>query len=241
MATNTHDNTYTSSEETGRKTYDGKLNFTPFANQSVGVVAGRNERFAEGHDIYDDLSSHPTIPYVKEAAGAHIITSGKIEMTWGWDERDAITQQNLDDFWSLISSSCDASGFELVRSSAEEQVFIVSATFPTGVDQWSEFPLQWTLDTPKVTQRVTQDGTDIVCMIMTDGREGWTRQVIDLQPDETMEIDRQGDDTCFVVFGKRVMAGDKKLMALKPYKISSDSITVTNQQPVAVRVVRVYK
>ena len=224
------------------KEYDNVLLFCAASNQEAGLFMERTEKLENWQAVYTDLEDHSNLRNVKEGAGNHMITKGAIKIIYTWKEDEDITQEDLNNFWNLVEENAFGVNVELVKSSAEDRQMIFNASFENNSNTWVGYPLPYTLDCSGVRQEILEDGTDIFCYVFKENdQENWTRQHCNIASGETFTIAKEGNEYCYVVFGEAVEANGKTLEALKPYRLTNESIEVTNNSNNSCKIFRTYK
>ena len=182
------------------------------------------------------------MPFVKQGAGNHMFMKGAMKHTWAWTESENITQAHLDQFWNYVQSHGEGVSLSLVESDAAARRFVFTASFENNSNNWAAYPLPYVLDVTTSRMEVTEEGTDIICYVFADNDlNNWTKEHCNIAPNETFEISKGGTEYCYVVFGEEVNKDSTTLEAFKPYRITSDSITVTNNTSNSCKIFRIYK
>jgi hypothetical protein len=224
------------------KEYDNVLLFCAASNQEAGLFMERTKKFENWEAVYTDLENHSNLRNVKEGAGNHMITKGAIKIIYTWKEDEDITQEDLDNFWNLAKENAFGVNIELIESNAENRQMIFNASFENNSNAWVGYPLPYTLDCSGVRQEILEDGTDIFCYVFKENdQENWTKQHCNIASGETFTITKEGNEYCYVVFGEAVETNAKTLEALKPYRLTNESIEVTNNSNNSCKIFRTYK
>ena len=221
---------------------DNALIYSKAASQPVGSYMERVRKLTLEEAVYSKLKDHPTLSHVKQNAGNHMIMSGSIKQIYTWDASEGITQSELDQFWSLLSSKAYGVTVTLVESSATNRRFEFTASFENDSSFWVDYPLPYVLDATTSRMEVTEAGTDLVCCVFPDNDpDSWAKEHCNIADGESFTLNKEGDDYCYVIFGEAVTKGSDTLQALKPYRLTSSSISVTNNSGNSCKVFRVYK
>jgi len=224
------------------KEYDNVLLFCAASNQEAGRFMERTEKLENWEAVYTDLGNHSNLRNVKEGAGNHMITKGAIKIIYTWKEDENITQEDLNNFWNLAEENAFGVNIELIESSAENRRMIFNASFENSSNTWVGYPLPYVLDCSSVRQEILEDGTDIFCYVFKENdQENWTKQHCNIASGETFTIPKEGNEYCYVVFGEAVESNGKTLEALKPYRLTNESIEVTNNSNNSCKIFRTYK
>ena len=111
-------------------------------------------------------------------------------------------------------------------------------TYSTGdytLDTWQNPPGLYTPDVDNARFEFQNETNEIICVLRIDGEpEAWTPEIIDIQNNESLTIEKQGNK-CYVVFGGSV----NSLEPYKMYELTSDTLEVTANEDL--RVFRIYR
>lgn len=223
------------------KEYDGVFIFNS-ASLSSGAYMQRTRKLGLDEAVYSKLKEHKTARNVKEGAANHMIMKGAVKQIYTWEDSENITQDDLTTFWNLAKSKSIGINMQLVESDAVARRLVISASFENTSNSWLDYPLPYVLDCSTSRMEITSDDTDLICYVFSNNDpELWTKQHCNIANGETLTITKEGDDYCYVIFGEQVTKGSQTLEALKPYRLTSNSISVTNNSGNSCKVFRVYK
>ena len=221
---------------------DGVFIYNKAPNQPAGSFMERTRKLGVEEAVYSKLKPHPFLKHVKQGAGNHMIMKGAVKQTWTWDEDQDITQKELDQYWNFAKSISKGVNMQLVESDAAARRLVFSVSFENDSNQWMEYPFKYVLDSTTSRMEVTETGTDLICYVFSDNDpDGWTKEHCNIAPGEAFKINKVGNEYCYVIFGEDVHKGTQILEALKPYRITSNSIRVTNKTGNSCKIFRVYK
>lgn len=224
------------------KEYDGVLVFTTAPNQEAGRFLERKEKLTNWEAVYSDLNNHPTFKNIKEGACNHMIMKGSVKQVYTWKEEEDINEKDLYNFWNLAKGNSAGINMELVESDAEARRMVISASFENTSNEWMDYPLPYVLDCSGSRMEVLEDGTDIICYVFRENDpKNWTKQHCNISDGETFTVTKEGTQYCYVVFGEPVISNGNTLEALKPYRLTSGDIEVTNTSGNSCKIFRVYK
>jgi len=224
------------------KEYDNVLLFCAASNQEAGRFMERTKKFENWEAVYSNLEDHPTLQNVKEGAGNHMITKGSISLKYTWQEDENITQEDLNNFWDLVQENAFGINLELIESSSENRRMTINASFENNSNIWMNYPFPYVLDCSGSRQEILKDGTDIFCYVFKENDpKNWTRQHCNIASGETFTITKEGNEYCYIIFGEIVETNNKTLEALKPYRLTNESIEVTNTSNNSCKIFRIHK
>lgn len=224
------------------KDVDGVFIYNKAANQPVGSYMERTRKLTFEEAVYTNLKPHPFLKHVKQGAGNHMIMKGAVNIIYTWTEDENITQKQLDQFWNYVKSKATGVTVGLVESDAAARRFVFSASFENDSNSWLSYPLPYVLDATTSRMEVTEEGTNLICYVFSDNdHEGWTKEHCNIAPGETFNLNKEGNQYCYVIFGEDVHKGSQVLEALKPYRLTSDNIIITNKTENSCKIFRAYK
>jgi len=184
---------------------------------------------------------HETNPKIFKNSMAHAFTSGSFRVTQWWSDEDNITESDLDEFEALIKTQINC---EVVRD-LENKKLIINYTYDgtdPNNDTWSEPSFNYLLNVGKAEIKITQDNSDIACVVRVDKNDAaWKVRQKDIPANATVAIDKPDCELCYTVFTKEVYIGDTKFDKWTTKKQTTSSIDVTNKNDVAVKVLQYYK
>ena len=82
------------------------------------------------------------------------------------------------------------------------------------------------------------DDTVLVCPMQYE--KGWTFKQADVMNGDSITLNKQGTD-CYFMSGEEVTTGSQTIDALDIKKLTSDSVTLTNNSGVFTKVILIYK
>lgn len=236
-------NYFTTTWDFGTSTeLDGVFIYNKAPSQPAGSFMERTRKLGTEEAVYSKLKPHPFLKHVKQGAGNHMIMKGAVKQIYTWTEEENITQKQLDQFWNYMRSNSVGINVSLVESNAVARRLVIEASFENDSNSWLSYPLPYVLDTTTSRMEVTQTGTDLICYVFSDNDpDSWTKEHCNIAPGETFKVNKEGNEYCYVIFGEDVHKGTQVLEALKPYRITSNSIRVTNKTGNSCKIFRVYK
>lgn len=222
-------------------TYSGvlKLGYSDYVTS--GCYIQRNTLDASAHySSTDPIVYHPNYSFIMENRNLHHFLTGRWELYWEWDLGD-FTSEEIDTFISVAGIDVNPSVSSIVKT--DTRLTVVHEGITSDLTEWTSVPFPWGLASRSGGLKAVLDGSKIFCCtILNNDYVNHTIRCIDIQPNESFVITKEGLEYTYVVFNKVGLVKDgTALEAFKPYKITSDSITVINTSTEAVRVLRIVK
>ena len=224
------------------KEYDGVLVFTAAPNQQAGQFMERKEKLKDWEAVYSGLKNHPNFKNIKQGANNHMIMKGAVSIIYTWEKDETINEKDLINFWNLAKANSTGTNFQLIESDAEARRMIINVSFENESNSWMPYPLPYVLDCSGSRMEILEDSTDVLCYVFKENDpDNWTKQHCNIANGETFTIKKEGNEHCYVIFGEAVTSKGKILEALKPYRLTSGDIEVTNNSGNSCKIFRVYK
>jgi hypothetical protein len=174
---------------------------------------------------------HPTIEGLVRTGENHILTRGTIKLIF--DLYESVTEEHIDSYINYIKN--DLTGSSVVYDD-NSRCLEVTYTAEYSKNYFGQLPAKYTLPANAARMEFSE-GSDLFCILRVDGEpDAWTVEHTDAT--EEAQINKVGE-TCYIIFSTPVMANGKELVAAKPYKMTSSSITVTPSE--GTKIVRLYR
>lgn len=176
---------------------DGQLQFSYSVDSKKGQMIKR-ESWDEQANL-DHIEYYPSNDKITKSLNNYIMLKGKIKVTYTWDEEDNITEADVTEFKNL----CAELNLEDSYANWEDGENSVSWTldYPACVNEWKERSLAWELKCKSASLELLEDDTQILCVLQDSF--GWEFKNIDIQPNETVETERQIGGLCYLFFGNK--------------------------------------
>lgn len=224
--------------------YDDELLVSHFPSLNNGKFMGRDS-LENVHHAGGSPQLHPSIPNVMRNYLGHVHIKGTFQYVCEWPD-GGITEDDIDQYIALIGSYNLPAGQWDVIKTGDVNKFIINFSAPIEpITEWSlnvAGGVEWFPAAPKMTQYHTSDESEILCVTRLGdmfSRYAYDRRTI--EPSEQYTIDRPTCEKCFVIFTEDVSSGTKQLTSKKAYKLTSDSLTITNTSDKRVMIMRYYR
>lgn len=179
---------------------------------------------------------HPTNPCMMTSYGAHILTSGSIEINWSWTEEDNISPEHARNFAHYLDSQFPEAENTIEMSIGANGYIKQFAKVNGSVTDFAPIRPEYTLDTD--ASITLHKNSSYLCVLRTAPEtDKWDSTYIDAQADSTVTLRPVGSKTYFV-FGSVVQKEGKTLDRFKGYKCTKP-IEVTC--PEFTKIVRVHQ
>lgn len=218
--------------------YDNELSVAHFPPNNSGKVFGRDSLENVQH-TGGNPEVHPTLSSVMKNTTGHVFLNGSFKFEWEWPEGD-VTEQEIDDYIDLIANLPFASVYAAEKVANKVRITMTNANFE--IPDWSGQPMPWHPKAPVVKLTATSDESEFVCVTRLNGTyTNYTFEQRTIEPGETLALTRPDCDTCYFMFSDHVVKGAQVLMSKKLYKVTSESLEITNNQSNRIRILRYYK
>lgn len=221
--------------------YDNELVVSYFPQGNNGRVLGRtvldNVHHSNGRPVI-----HPTLLKVIKNTSGHIYINGTFKVEFEWPVGE-ITEQDMDDYINLLSQHNVPAGLFDVTKDVTNNTLVVTMTEPTPtIAVWSDYLVPWLPGAPKVTLTNTSDDSEFLCVTRLNSTHlDFTFDQRTIESGNTLYLDRPACSKCFVIFTKDVSVNGKTLAKYKAYKLTSESLQVTNVGSDRALVLRYYR
>jgi hypothetical protein len=218
--------------------YDNELMVSHFLPNNNGKIFGRDS-LDNVHHSGGSPEDHPILSNVMKNTNGHVFLNGSFKFEWEWPEGD-VTEQEIDDYRDLIANLPFASVY--VVEKATNKVIITMANANFEIPDWSGHPMPWHPKAPFVKLTATSDESEFVCVSRLNGTfDTYTFEQRTIEPGETLTLTRPDCDTCYFMFSGHVLKDTQVLLSKKLYKVTSESLEITNNQSDRIRILRYYK
>ena len=179
---------------------------------------------------------HPTNPHMMTSYGAHILTSGSIEMNWSWTEEDNISLEHARNFSHYIDSQFPEAENTIEMNISANGYIKQFAKVNGSVTDFAPIRPEYTLNTD--ASITLHKGSSYMCVLRTAPETNkWHSTYIDAQPESTVTLQPVGSKTYFV-FGSVVQNESKTLERFKGYKCTKPTVISC---PEFTKIVRVHQ
>jgi hypothetical protein len=221
--------------------YDDELMVSHFLPNNNGKIIGRDS-LENTHHSGGIPQFHPTLPKVIKNTSGHIYINGtfKVEFKWAAGE---VTEQDMDDYIDLLSQYNVPIGFFDVTKDVANNTLVVSMTDPApSIPEWSDYLVPWLPSAPKATLTNTSNDSEFLCIARLNNTfSDYTFSQRTIESGSTLSVDRPTCSVCYIIFTKDVSVNGKTLAKNKAYKLTSESLQVTNAGSNRALVLRYYR
>lgn len=218
--------------------YDNELYVSHFPTNNNGKVLGRDslENVHHSGGVPED---HPSLSNVIKNTNGHVFLNGSFTFEWEWLE-GGVSEQEIDDYLDLIANLPISTPFVATKGTDKVTITLADANFP--IADWIGQPMPWHPKAPIAKLTATSDESEFVCVSRLNGTfNTYTFEQRTIEPGETLTLTRPDCDTCYFMFSDHVVKGAQVLLSKKLYKVTSQSLEITNNQPQRIRILRYYK
>lgn len=181
---------------------------------------------------------HPEYPFMHRGTNSLILTRGTGRLIYKWTENDDLTTQQVDQFRAYLASVFPSSEGHSIVMDIPNKTITVSVVAAGDLEEFSNVRPHWGLNC-SFAEISFDEGADLLCVLRTsEDKDSWETLYRDGQKNSEVTVRRVGEE-CYVIFGRPVIKDGTSLQAFKPYKLTSDEITVTC--PEFTKIIRVHK
>jgi hypothetical protein len=219
--------------------YDNELSvalFTPTTGQIYGRDSLQNVHHAKGSP-----EDHPTLPNIIKNTNGHVFFKGSYQFEWEWNSGE-VTEVEMDSYIAEVSSAIVNPSVSFTKDVVNNKLIMNMTSADMQVTGWTGQLVQWHPKAPKALIRSLSDDCEFVCVTrLNNTYNEYTFDQTTIEPGQSLEIQRPDCTLCYVMFSDHVVKDTAVLLGKKMYKMSSQTLTVTNNQTERVRVLRYYR
>lgn len=225
---------FTSMESEVLGLYDNELMITYFPPGNLDGVLGRDS-LENVHHSQGSPESHPTLSHVMKNTSGHVYLKGSFEFEWSWPDND-VTEEELDSYIALVGLS------PVTITKGVDKITMALDAADVEITGWTGQLLSWHPKAPVAKVTMTSEESEFICVSRLNGSyHSYTFEQRTVEPGQTIELDRPDCDTCYFMFSDHVLKGSQVLLGKKMYKVTSQSLEITNNQSTRIRILRYYK
>ena len=222
------------------KNIENKIQISISQNTKVGqkIVSESLAEYPKDRQGNDISVVHPDKPYLWKNTDNYFLMKGSIKTWFEWQDGDPFQAEHVDDYLAVQNSLDSDFVSKTNYNCVDGQIRCSAAYSPTGTSGLKSSILDWR---PKVSQsglEITSNNTVLVCPMQYD--TGWTFKHADVMNGDSITITKQGTD-CYFMSGEEVTTGSQTITALETKKLTSDSVTLTNNSGTFTKVILIYK
>ena len=138
---------------------------------------------------------------IKKNVQNYILTKGKISVLYNWIDEDNITENDLNVYEEYLTNQPDSWSF---TRDFENKTFKQTYTYNGENSSWGDIPCSYILDTTNTSIIIEEDNTDLICIIKYNSDDNWTARQIDIQVNETLNVEKPESSLCYIIFTQDV-------------------------------------
>ena len=222
------------------KNIENKIQISIAKNTKAGekIVAESLSEYPKDRQGNDIAIAHPENAHLWKNPDNYFLMKGAIKMWFKWKEGDPFQTEHIDDYVTL-QNSLDSDYLVKVNHTVGENMLHGNATYhPLNTSELKDSILYWR---PKVSEtglEILTDNTVLVCPMQYE--KGWPFKQADVMNGDSITLNKQGTD-CYFMSGEEVTTGSQTIDALEIKKLTSDSVTLTNNSGMFTKVILIYK
>ena len=175
---------------------DDELQFSHSVNTESGHIIKRE--FWEEQPNMDYVEYYPTNNKISKCLNNYIMLSGKIKVSYTWNEEDNITQEDITQYKNLMSELNPEDSYANWEEGDNSIAWTLE--YPACVKEWRERSLAWELKTQGASIEILEDETELLCVLQHSF--GWAYKNVDLNPEEQIETEKNSYK-CYLFFGNK--------------------------------------
>jgi len=219
--------------------YDNELSVALF-QPSVGQIYGR-DTIENVHHAKGAPEDHPTLSNVIKNTNGHVFFKGAYQFEWEWNPGE-VTEEEMDSYIAEVLPAIINPSVSFTKDVENNKLIMSMTSADMQVSGWAGQLVQWHPKAPKALIRSMSDDCQFVCVTrLNDTYNDYTFDQTTIEPGHTLEISRPDSSVCYVMFSDHVTKDTTTLLSKKMYKMTSQTLSVTNNTQERVRVLRYYK
>ena len=217
--------------------YDAELSVWHYKPGNNGKVLGRNS-LQNVHHSGGNPEEHPTLTNVIRNTNGHVFLNGSFDCEWSWEPGE-VSEAEIDAYLALVEP---VRGAVITKDMANNRL-LMSISDPNMLyPDWTTQNLEWHPKAPNSKITMASNDAEFLCVTRLNGTYSqYAFEQRSIEPGESLVIERPASDVCYVLFTDHVLKGQGVLIGKKMYKMTSQSLTVTNNNPNRIRVLRYYR
>ena len=222
------------------KNIENKIQISVSHNTKTGqkIVSESLTEYPKDRQGNDISVVHPDKPYLWKNTDNYFLMKGSIKTWFKWQDGDPFQEEHVDDYLA-VQNSLDSDFVSKVNyTRVDGQINCSAAYNPSSTSGLKSSILDWR---PKVSQsglEIVTDNTVLVCPMQYE--TGWTFKHADVMNGDSITITKQGTD-CYFMSGEEVTTGSQTINGLDIKKLTSSSVTLTNNSGKFTKVILIYK
>lgn len=214
-----------------------------WANDIQTVSADFNENDYVRSDSINDAPHHrgtailhPSKDYLMENRILDVLVTGGWEVSWDWDPGD-FTEAQVDDW---LANHPMPDNWTTVKDWANHRVYSTCSDVNYRIDDWESQQVDYYLKAANSQIKCTSQGKFFCVNLLNRTYTDYTMEVRTIEPNSTLTVEKTGTD-CFFTPMDICFVGDRELVGMQTYKLTSDSIDVTNDSGDRMKIIRIHK
>jgi hypothetical protein len=220
--------------------YDNELSVSHFQPNNNGKMLGR-DTLENMHHSGGQPELHPTLPNIVKNTNGHVFFKGSFVFEWEWNPNE-ISEEEIDAYINLVAPTIINPNVTFTKDLENNKLTMTMSDADMQVPTWTGKTIEWHPKASKAKLIATSDESEFICVTRLNGiYNDYTFDQITIEPNTSLKLVRPDCTTCYVLFSDHVAKDTSVLLGKKMYKVSSTSLTVTNNQSQRIRVLRYYK
>ena len=187
---------------------------------------------ASGNDL---VTLHPDYNFLAKGDSNYFLLEGSIKVRYEWFEGDAFNSSHIETYKEVSGSHPEFQRGTVTYGSDFIQGIAVLGN--EGLD-WKQSPVFYEPYCSKSSIEILENNTRILCPMQHEA--GWSFLKADVVPGESIVATKSGDK-CYIVFGQTCDVNGTTIAKNDVKKLTSDSVTITNNSSKLCRLIKIYK
>lgn len=208
-------------------------------DSTVGQRIVRESRAEHPQDTAGNslIEKHPTHNCLIKTPNNYFLLEGSVKVKYEWFDGDDFSDSDIDTYknWQTSSNLEQAFYNPQYSSGSIEGTAIITDSMQSG---WKISAVKYEPDCKKATVEIVEDDTVFLCPMQHDG--GWSFEKADVLPGESLVTTKSGT-TCYIIFGQACKIGSDDVAKHTVKKLTSNSVTISNNSEKVCRLVKIYK
>lgn len=217
--------------------YEDELLLSQYEPGNSGKYIMRNS-IINAHHSNGSPPQHPTLSNVIGCFNGHIFLNGNIKVEWEW-EPGQITETEIDNYISEIRPTIPT--YTFTKDIANNKLY-ADVTTDWHSNDWINNHIKWQIASPKAKVTLNSDDAELLCVTRLNGSYSkYTFMNRTIEPGETIELLRPETESCFLMFSDPVVSDNKTLKSKRMYKLTSQTLSISNNNAKRVKILRYTK
>lgn len=187
----------------------------------------------------DEVEYHPDNNKIHKRLNKLIFVEGKIKVTYQWEDDEGITQDDVNQWKSLMESNNPEHTLSVCTETDNSISYEIE--YPNVLNDWTPISISWELKCNRASIEVMQDNTNIFCIL--NNSVDVKLKSIDIPAGETKELNQ----ACYVYFSQNceITKEDSKVIHTIPKqslkKLKNEKRIIKNIADTTATLVMIYE